>query len=314
MKVLFLGAGGVGGYFGGRLVEAGGDVTFQVRPNRAQHLAAHGLVIKSPLGDAKLPVQTIERAAGSGPFDLVIVSCKAYDLTLAIEAIAAHVEAGAIVLPLLNGMRHHDDLRQRFGPERTIGGMCQIETTLSPDGEIVHKSQFARMVFGSFEEYPPSARVQQVISDFAALAETANFSSKLMDPVDQALWDKWVMIGTLAGITTLMRGAAGDVMATREGRELIEELLQEAISVANESGYPPSADYLANARKLLMAPGSAFMASMLRDLEKGGAIEADHIIGDMYRRAHEAGHDANVLRMVYCHLQTYEARRARGGL
>ncbi|MBK8158429.1 MAG: ketopantoate reductase family protein [Rhodospirillaceae bacterium] len=313
MKILFLGAGGVGGYFGGRLIEAGGDVTFQVRPARARNLAANGLVIKSPLGDAQLSVKTIEDANGSGAFDLVIVSCKAYDLAPAIEAIAPHVRAGAVVLPLLNGMRHNDDLRLRFGPEHLIGGICQIETMLSPAGEIVHKSQFARIVFGPFEEYPVDARVQRVISDFAAQCEGANFSSKLLDPVDQALWDKWVMIGTLGGITCLMRGAAGDVMATKEGRELIEELLQEAISVATEAGFPPSADYLANARKLLMAPGSTFMASMLRDIEKGGAIEADHIIGDMYRRAHESGHDANVLRMVYCHLQTYEARRARGG-
>lgn len=314
MKILILGAGGVGGYFGGRLIEAGGDVTFQVRPARAQSLAANGLVIKSPLGNATLPVKTIEHADGAGPFDLVIVSCKAYDLTPTIEAIAPHVAAGAIVLPLLNGMRHNDDLRARFGPEQMAGGMCQIETTLSDAGEILHKSQFARLVFGPFEEYPATPRAQQVISDFAALCGSANFSAKLLDPVDQALWDKWVMIGTLGGITCLMRGAAGDVMAAREGRELIEELLQEATSVAAENGYPPSADYLANVRKRLMVPGSTFMASMLRDLERGGQIEADHIIGDMYRRAHESGHDANVLRMVYCHLQTYEARRARGGL
>ena len=314
MKILFLGAGGVGGYFGGRLIEAGGDVTFQVRAPRARQLATTGLVIKSPLGDATLAAKTIEHAEGAGPFDLVVVTCKAYDLVPAIEAIAPHVAAGAVVLPLLNGMRHNDDLRHRFGPEQMIGGMCQIETTLSSQGEIVHKSEFARLVFGPFEEYPANDRARQVISGFADLAGRANFSAKLLDPVDQALWDKWVMIGTLGGITSLMRGAAGDVVATREGRELIEELLQETLSVATENGYPPGTDYLTNIRKLLMAPGSTFMASMLRDIEKGGLTEADHIIGDMYRRAHESGHDANVLRMVYCHLQTYEARRARGGL
>jgi 2-dehydropantoate 2-reductase len=314
MKILILGAGGVGGYFGGRLMEAGADVTFQVRAPRARKLAETGLVIKSSQGDAVLQVKTIEEARGSGPFDLVILSCKAYDLDLAAQAVAPHVAAGAIVLPLLNGMRHHDDLRARFGAEQLIAGIAQIETTLSANGEILHKSDFARIVFGSLEDYPTTPRAQQVLSDFAQICSSANFSSKLLDPVDQALWDKWVMIGTLAGITCLMRGATGDVMAAREGRELIEELLQEAISVATEAGYPPSADYLANARKLLMAPGSVFMASMLRDIEKGNAIEADHIVGDMYRRAHEAGHDANVLRMVYCHLQAYEARRARAGL
>ena len=140
MKILFLGAGGVGGYFGGRLIEAGVDVTFQVRPARARNLAANGLVIKSPLGDARLTVKTIEDANGSGPFDLVIVSCKAYDLPQAISAIAPHVMAGAIVLPLLNGMRHNEDLRHRFGAEAMIGGMCQIETTLSPEGDVLHRS------------------------------------------------------------------------------------------------------------------------------------------------------------------------------
>jgi len=314
MKILILGAGGVGGYFGGRLIEASADVTFQVRPARARQLAEAGLVIKSSQGDATLKVKTIETAQGTGPFDLVVLSCKAYDLDLAVEAVAPHVAAGAIVLPLLNGMRHHDDLRARFGSEQLIAGIAQIETTLSPTGEILHKSDFARIVFGSLDDYPPTERAQKVLSDFAQNCSSANFSSKLLDPVDQALWDKWVMIGTLAGITCLMRGATGDIMAAREGRELIEELLQEAISVATEAGYPPSPDYLANARKLLMAPGSAFMASMLRDIEKGNAIEADHIVGDMYRRAHEAGHDANVLRLVYCHLQSYQARRARAGL
>jgi 2-dehydropantoate 2-reductase len=314
MKILILGAGGVGGYFGGRLIEAGADVTFQVRPARARNLSENGLVIKSSQGDATLKVKTIEEARGSGPFDLVVLSCKAYDLGNAIEAVAPHVEAGAILLPLLNGMRHHDDLRVRFGPEPMIAGIAQIEATLSPAGEILHKSDFARMVFGSLADYPPTEKAQRVISEFATVCNDANFSSRLLDPVDQALWDKWVMIGTLAGITCLMRGATGDVMAAKEGRELIEELLHEAIAVATENGYPPSADYLMSARKLLMAPGSTFMASMLRDIEKGNAIEADHIIGDMYRRAHEFGHDANVLRMVYCHLQTYQARRARGGL
>lgn len=314
MKILFLGAGAVGGYFGGRLVQAGGDITFQVRAARAQQLAAHGLVIQSPLGDDMVPVRTIEQGSGAGPFDLVVMSCKAYDLTQAISAIAPHVANGAIVLPLLNGMRHNEDLRHRFGADAMIGGMCQIEAMLSPEGVVVHKSKFARMVFGPFADYPANDRKQRVLSAFNALCTKANFTSSFSDPIDQALWDKWVMIGTLAGITTLMRGAVGDVMAAREGRDLIEEMLQEAIAVATESGYPPHPDYLASIRKLLIEPGSTFMASMLRDLERGNPVEADHIIGDMYRRAHDSGHDANVLRMVYCHLQTYEARRARQGL
>jgi 2-dehydropantoate 2-reductase len=313
MKILFLGAGAVGGYFGGRLVQAGGDITFQVRAARAQQLATRGLEIQSPLGNEILRVKTIEQGTGAGPFDLVVVSCKAYDLTQAVSAITPHVAKGAIVLPLLNGMRHNEDLRNRFGADAMIGGMCQIEATLSPEGAVIHKSKFARMVFGPFADYPANDRKQRVLSSFNALCAKANFTSSFSDPIDQALWDKWVMIGTLAGITTLMRGGVGDVMAAREGRDLIEEMLQEAIAVATDAGYPPHADYLASIRKMLTERGSTFMASMLRDLERGNPVEADHIIGDMYRRAHDSGHDANVLRMVYCHLQTYEARRAREG-
>ncbi|TDQ81032.1 ketopantoate reductase [Dongia mobilis] len=313
MKILFLGAGAVGGYFGGRLIEAGGDVTFQVRAGRAQQLAARGLVIKSPLGDANIRAKTIAQAGGEA-FDLVVVACKAYDLGQAIEAVAPHVAKGAVLLPLLNGMRHNDDLRNRFGSDALIGGMCQIEATLSPEGDVLHKSKFARMVFGPFEDFPADVRRQQVLSTLAELGAKASFTSVLQDPVDQALWDKWVMIGTLAGITTLMRGAVGDVLAAREGHELIEEMLHEAIAVATESGYPPRADYLASVRQLLLSPGSTFMASMLRDIERGNPAEADHIIGDMYRRAHDFGHDASLLRIAYCALQTYEARRVRGGL
>jgi len=314
MKILFLGAGGVGGYFGGRLIEAGADVTFQVRPARAEQLSRNGLVVKSPLGDARLPVKTIVAADGAPDFNLIVLTCKAYDLEAAMEAIRTHVARGAIVLPLLNGIRHIDDLRATFGADRIIGGMCQIEATLSSDGSVEHKNQFARLVFGLLADPSPGTAADPAAAGLAAACAKANFTWKRIDPVDQSLWDKWVMIGTLGGITALMRGAVGDVMAAKEGREIIEELLQEAIAVASESGYAPSPEYLSSIRKLLTAPGSTFMASMLRDIEKGGRTEAEHIIGDMYRRAHEMGHDATVLRLVYCHLQAYEARRVRQGL
>jgi 2-dehydropantoate 2-reductase len=314
MKILFLGAGGVGGYFGGRLIEAGVDVTFQLRSQRAQQLAKDGLVINSPLGDAKLPVKTIVTSDGAPKFDLVILACKAYDLIAAIEAIRAHVARGAIVLPLLNGIRHIDELREAFPTDQIIGGICQIEAVLNPAGVIQHKSPFARLIFGLFADQATGGAAESAASGFAEACAKAGFTWKRIDPIDQSLWDKWVLIATLAGITTLMRGSVGDVMAAKEGREIIEELLQEAIAVASESGYAPSGEYLASIRKLLMAPGSSFMASMLRDMEKGGPVEAEHIIGDMYHRAHEMGIDATILRLVYCHAQAYEARRKRNGL
>jgi 2-dehydropantoate 2-reductase len=311
MKLLVLGAGAVGGYFGGRLVEAGGDVTFLVRPPRAETLRANSLVIKSPAGDTRLLVKTIGEREKTDPFDLVLLACKAYDLDHAIEAVRPHVETGATVLPLLNGMAHIDQLRETFGAERVIGGTCHIGATMSPSGEILHFDLLARMTFGAFEDQPNIEELEDRLAAFADLVSKANFSGRRVEPIDQSIWDKWVVLSTLAGMTTLMRAGVGDIMHTREGDELIEEFLHEAIGVAEESGYSPSVEFLAGARKVLFDRNSTLMASMLRDLEKGGAIEGEHLIGDMYRRAHEFGLDATLLRLAYCHLQAYEARRKR---
>jgi 2-dehydropantoate 2-reductase len=318
MRILVLGAGAIGGYFGGRLAEAGGDVTFLVRPERAKRLAKDGLVIKSPAGDAKLKVKTIgahdhlpfETDEGA-PFDVVLVTCKAYDLDAAIDAIAPHVDAGAIALPVLNGMAHIDRLRERLGHGRVVAGVCQIPAAMNDAGEIEHLDSMARMVFGRLHDQPNALEVDPVLDAFTVATLRAKFSSKRIDPIDQSLWDKWVMLATLAGMTTLMRGSVGAIMAARDGATLMEDFLRETIAVATKSGYPPGKDYLAAIRKLLFAPGSGFTASMLRDLEAGRRVEAEHIIGDMLRRAIGFGTEHRLLRAAYCHLQTYEARQKR---
>ncbi|HEY4163571.1 MAG TPA: ketopantoate reductase family protein [Dongiaceae bacterium] len=318
MRILVLGAGAIGGYFGGRLAEAGVDVTFLVRPQRAKRLAKHGLVIKSPAGDAHLKVKTIgahdhlpfETDAGE-PFDVVLVTCKAYDLDDAIETIAPHVDAGAIALPVLNGMAHIDRLRDRLGHGRVVAGVCQIPARMNEDGEIEHLDSMARMVFGRLHDQPNAIEVDPVLDALTVATLRAKFSSKRIDPIDQTLWDKWVMLATLAGMTTLMRGSIGAIMATRDGSALMEDFLQETIAVAAKSGYPPSAEYLAAIRKLLFDPNSSFTASMLRDLEAGKRVEAEHIIGDMLRRAVGFGTEHRLLRAAFCHLQTYEARQKK---
>lgn len=313
MRILILGAGGTGGYFGGRLVEAGADVTFLVRPERQARIRANGLVIKSPAGNATLQVQTLLAGEAARKFDIVLVTCKAYDLDTALAAIEPHVEAGALALPIMNGMAHNDRMRERLGHGRVVGGICQCSTTLNAAGEIEHLNAVARMVFGAFADQPNHLEVDPVLDDLLAATSQANFGSRRADPIDQQLWDKWVMLATLAGMTTLMRASVGEIMTTRGGSDLMAEFLEETIAVATEAEYPPAADYLKNVRGLLFDKNSGFTASMLRDMEAGGPIEGEHIIGDMYRRAREAGLDAHLLRVAYCHVQAYEARRAKRG-
>ncbi len=311
MRILILGAGGTGGYFGGRLVESGADVTFLVRPERQRLLKENGLVIKSPAGNAELQVNTILAGEAARKFDIVLVTCKAYDLKSATEAIERHVEDGALALPVMNGMAHIEHLRERLGHGRVVGGIAQISATINALGEIEHLNNVARLVFGAFEDQPNHLEVDPVLDDLLAVTAKANFASKRADPIDQNLWEKWVMLATLAGMTTLMRATIGEIMSTKGGSDLMAEFLEETIAVATEAEYPPSEEFLKHARGLLFDRNSSFTASMLRDMEAGGPIEGEQIIGDMYHRARDAGLDAHLLRVAYCHLQAYEARRAK---
>jgi 2-dehydropantoate 2-reductase len=311
MRILILGAGGTGGYFGGRLVESGADVTFLVRPERARLLKENGLVIRSPVGNAELQVETIAAGEAARKFDVVLVTCKAYDLASALEAIEPHVEDGAIALPIMNGMAHNDRMRERLGHGRVVGGIVQCSTTVNAFGEIEHLNATARLVFGAFADQPNHLEIDPVLDDFLAVTSKANFTSRRADPIDQNLWDKWVMLATLAGMTTLMRASVGEIMTTKSGSELMAEFLEETSAVATEAEYPPSPEYLKSVKELLFDRNSSFTASMLRDMEAGGPIEGDHVIGDMYRRARDAGLDAHLLRVAYCHVQAYEVRRAK---
>ncbi len=312
MKTLMLGAGGVGAYFGGRLIESGADVTFLVREGRARQLAENGLVIKSPVGDAKLKVRTVTAADPGAPFDLIVLTCKAYDLSSAIEAVAPHMEAGqGLVLPLLNGMAHVDILRERFGKDRVLGGVCGIFATLSPAGEMLHLDKPAIIRFGRFQDQVARQVLERETAEVEKLFAGANFASKRIEPAEQILWEKWLMLATMAGSTCLMRGSVGAILGTQDGTAVMEELMAEAISVANAAGFPPSEGHLANARSILLAKGSPASASMLRDIQKGGRIEGDHIIGDLLRRARGFGLDTPLLRIANVHLQAYEAERAK---
>jgi 2-dehydropantoate 2-reductase len=314
VKVLVIGAGGVGGYFGGRLIESGADVTFLVRERRARQLAENGLVIKSAVGDATLQVRTLTAADPGQPFDLVIISCKSYDLESTIEAAAPHMKAGTgLALPLLNGMAHIDVLRERFGRDRVLGGLCGIFATLSPVGEVVQMAGLPpRIAFGRFKDQVERTVLEEPAAAFARTCSSATFNSKRVEPIEQGLWEKWVVLAAMAGGTCLMRGSVGSIVAGTDGKAIMEELIAESAAVARAAGYPPAEEYLATARGILTAAGSDATASMLRDIRKGGATEGDHIVGEMLRRARELGVPTPLLRIANAHLQTYEAERKKG--
>jgi 2-dehydropantoate 2-reductase len=310
MRILVVGAGATGGYFGGRLAEAGREVTFLVRARRAAQLAANALVIKSTHGDFTLPSpRTVLSENIAGPFDLILLSCKAYDLDSAIDAIAPAVGPGSAILPVLNGMRHLDVLDARFGRQRVLGGQCIIAATLDERGTIVHMNDAHSLTFGERDD-GLSDRVRAI----AEAMSGARFDARPSEQATQEMWEKWTALATLAASTCLMRAAIGDILAAPAGESVISGLLAECAAIADANGHAPRAAFLDKMRATLLQHGSTLTASMLRDVERNGPTEADHIIGDLLaRRPKAVGSDsaASLLRLAHSHLKAYEARRAR---
>ena len=310
MKLLILGAGAVGGYFGGRLAQSGADVTFLVRPQRARKLAGAGLVIKSPLGDAQIPVRTVLQESVRPDYDLVVLSCKAYDLDASIASISGAVGPDTLILPLLNGMAQLARLEQVFGKARVLGGTCYIASTLDTDGAIRHMSQFQGISCGV---RPGNlARAAGLLEELAQAYARVPLECKISPDIEQDMWEKFVLLASLAAMTCLMRASVGEILAAADGEALMREVLATCVAAAGAAGHAPRAESLKRTENMLFARGSAFTASMLRDIEGGGRVEADHIVGDMLGRARAAGSDARLLAAAYCHLQAYEARRGRG--
>jgi len=303
---LVVGAGAIGGYFGGRLLDAGRDVTFLVRARRAAQLAKTGLVIKSPKGDVTLPAPPIVMAETlREPYDLIVLSCKAYDLASAIDSFAPAVGPNTAILPLLNGMGHMDSLAARFGAGAVLGGQCVISLTLDAEGRIIHLNEMHFLSFGE-QDGAKSSRAQAIAAEMAG----ANFQSNLSGAILQEMWEKWAFIATGAGITCLMRATFGDIV-TAGAVELTTGMFKECSTIAAANGFAPSQGAIDRSYAMFTAADSVIAASMLRDIERGAPIEADHVVGDLLRRGEREAASYPLLRIAYAHLKAYEARRKR---
>ncbi|MCW8306237.1 2-dehydropantoate 2-reductase [Acidiphilium sp. PA] len=305
MKILVVGAGSIGGYFGGRLIEAGADVTFLVRPARAAALRQTGLVIKSARGDVHDPSPKLVTATSlTAGFDLILLSCKAYDLADAIADFAPAVGSDTLILPLLNGISHLDELDRHFGAAHVLGGQCVISTVLDPEGRIIHLNEIESLTFGA-RDPSQAARVGTIDTTFAA----ARFATQRSETIMQDMWEKFAFITSLAGITCLMRATIGDIVAAGAG-PIALDLAHECAAIAASQGYPLREPAWQRTRTALTAAGSPLAASMLRDIERSGRIEADHILGTMLTRC-PPDQTAPVLKIAYLHLKSYEKAQAR---
>jgi 2-dehydropantoate 2-reductase len=307
MRILVLGAGAIGGYYGARLLQAGADVSFAVRPRRRAALARDGLVVHSMLGGFSAPVRSVDTRAIDGAYDAVLLACKGYDLVEAMDDIAPAIGPGSVVLPFLNGLGAYGLLDQRFGRARVLGGVAYIAAQVAADGSIEQLGTGDTVLVGA-----RSSEAEGPARALFALLQAGPGTRVYAPDIVQALWDKWSMLSSGAVLTCLMRGTIGQILATAAGPALAQRAIAECEAVAAADGFPILGEGAARTRKLLLDPASGWMASMMRDIAQGATrIEHEAIIGDMARLAQRHGIDAPLLDAAYCHLALYAAQAGR---
>ncbi|MED2840213.1 2-dehydropantoate 2-reductase [Bacillus wiedmannii] len=301
MRILVLGAGGVGGFFGGRLVEKGEDVTFLVRSKRKQQLEERGLVIRSVNGDFSFQPKLITKEDRTSPFDVILFSTKAYHLNEAIQDLKPFVGENTVIIPLLNGIAHVSQLQKEFGVEKVIGGLCFIETTLNDQGEIVQTSAANRLLFGEMK-FQDSERIQHIAKAFAGTKS----SFVLSENITQDMWHKYLFITVMSGVTTLMRAPIGPIRESEGGRDFIQNLFEECVQIMRYIGAPIKEDIAQEHMKTIDKISYDMKSSMQRDMEKGSSIEGKHIQGYLLDVAEQFSMEAPLLGAVYQNLKVYE--------
>ena len=305
MRMLIVGAGSTGGYFGGRLAEAGRDVTFLVRPRRAEQLRARGLEILSPHGDVTLQPKLVTADGIAGPYDAVLLTVKGFALDQALDDITPAIGPETMILPVLNGIRHVDRLVARFGAEAVAGCVCKVATILDDEGRVVQFNKLQDLAYGE-RNGAPTARIERL----DRFLQGAGFDARLSPTIERDMWEKWVLLATIGGVTCLMRGAIGEIEAVPGGAEFALAFLDEVVATVTAEGHPPSEPFVTATRAAVRQKGSPLTSSMYRDLEKGRPVEAEQILGDLLARARRLHMKTPLLAAAFANLSVYQSRLA----
>lgn len=301
MRIGIIGAGAVGGYFGGRLVEDGADVTFIVRSKRKLQIEEHGLIIHSPHGNSQLSVPVLSEEEQAKPFDLVLLSVKAYHLSEVVNQIKRFFGSNTTILPLLNGYSHIKYLQKKFGESAILGGFCIIESTLNDKGEINHMSDHNRLVFGELNE-KRSHRTEQI----ERLFQNVNFSGVHSNQINTDMWNKYQYISAYSGMTALMRSNLGMILSSKYGREIYLKLLNEIHSIAVRQSLSVSPETPDEIFQKVQRESKEAKSSMLRDIEKGLPIESEHLHGSLVKMSEKLELDLPVLKTIANALSLYQ--------
>jgi 2-dehydropantoate 2-reductase len=308
LEIAVFGTGAVGGYFGGRLAEAGENVRFIAR---GQHLAAireQGLRVSSIAGDFLIrPASATDQPAGAGPVDVVLVAVKAWQVTEAAETIRPLVGERTMVVPLENGIEAPDQLASVLGARHVVGGLCRILAYVEGPGHIRHAGAAPYIAFGELDG-SKSARVDALREAFA---RARGLAVEVPPDIRVAMWSKFVFIAALSGVGALTRAPIGSIRSQPETRRLLEQSLEEIHALARRTGVEVPGDLVATTLAYIDTMPADGLASMQRDMMQGRPSELEAQVGAVVRRAERLGFEVPVHRMIYAALLPLE-RRARG--
>jgi 2-dehydropantoate 2-reductase len=303
MAILVVGAGATGGYFGARLAQAGREVTFLVRPRRAEQLRERGLRIVGQGADQVVTPRLVTADQLDGPADVVLVSVKASALTAAVADFAPAVGPRTQVIPFLNGMSHLAVLTERFGEQVVLGGVVVVATQLNADGDIVELGPAASLQIGTQD----GGRTEALKATYERLSG-AGFDLSISDHIVGGMWHKWVFIATVGALTCLMRGTVGDIVAVPGGPGLGPAILAEASAVSAAAGYPVASARIASITQAVTQSGSSLTSSMSRDLADGRPVEVESVLADLASRGAALAVPTPLLDLATMHLRVHNER------
>jgi len=306
MRFLVLGAGALGGLFGGRLLNGGADVTFLVRPRRAEQLKRDGLIVKTLDGELRTPVKIVQQGQIDDPFDVILLCCKAYDLDDAMNAIAPAMGEQSVVVPVLNGIGHIDLLKERFGPARVLGGLTNINAALLADGTI-QQTPGVRVnmnLIGELDGHK-SSRCEAI----KGALDAGGIPAEVVDNVIARMWNKFFGWACIATISSVTRAPTGMTAQSAIGPSFVSAVIDECAKIFLAEGYPPPPEFLDVLRGVLSQTRTDSRVSILIDMDGGRRTEGEQTIGDLVARAAKRGIAVPILTAALCNLQVYEINR-----
>ena len=300
MKILVLGVGGIGGFFGAHLDIIGEDVTFLVRQKRKALVKKNGIKIKSSFGNFNIQPKLITKEKLKPIYDVILLTCKSYDLDQVINDLAVIKNKG-LIIPLLNGKTHIERLEKTFNKKDIYGGVAYISSNIDKGGIINHVGQNMKITFGS--RFGINSNLSK---EFYKRCKKSKFKIALSNNINQEIWEKWIFIATLAGATTLFKTSLDKINVSKEGKKFILDLFHECSEISKLNGFEIREEVKKNHEAYFVNPNSKVKASMLIDMEKKSFTEHHHIFKELIHLGEKNNFESVILKTIYLNMLVYE--------